>query len=122
MHLITTYHQKNVNLVCTEFEAQYQSAIHNIKVTNLLESKRNQQRFQPVIILKTRLRSTCEKYNTIKVPYKDRELNPHIILLHQDKNMGRIIVDRGKYTEKCRNIINSKTNYFANYKKTLQKL
>ena len=88
MYLITTYHQKNVNLVCTEFEAQYQSAIHNIKVTNLPESKISQQSFQPVIVLKTKLRSTCEKYNTIKVPYKDRELNPHIILLRQDKNMG----------------------------------
>ena len=122
MDLITTYHQKNTNLVCTEFEAQYQSPIHNIKVTNLPESKIRQQRFQQIIVLKTKLRSTCKNYNTIKVPYKDRELNPHIILLHQDKNMGRIIVDRGKYTEKCRNIINSKTNYFVNYKKTLQKL
>ena len=122
MHLITTDHQKNVNLVCTEFEAQYQSAIHNIKVTNLLESKRNQQRFQPVIVLKTRLRSTCKKYSAIKVPYKDRERNPHIILLCQDKNMGGIIVDKGKYTENCRNILNTKTNYFVNYKKTLQKL
>ena len=122
MDLITTYHQKNANFVSIEFEAQYPSAIHNMKVTNLPDSKIYQQRFQPVIVLKTKLRSTCEKYNTIKVPYKDRELNPHIILLHQDKNMGRIIVDRGKYTEKCRNIINSKTNYFVNYKKTLQKL
>ena len=122
MYLITTYHQKNVNLVCTEFEDQYQSAIHNIKVTNLPESKISQQSFQPVIVLKTKLRSTCEKYNTIKVPYKDREPNPRIILLRQDKNMGRIIVDKGKYTEKCRNILNTKTNYFVNYKKTLQKL
>ena len=122
MYLITTYHQKNVNLVCTEFEAQYQSAIHNIKVTNLPESKINLQSFQPVIVLKTKLRSTCEKYNTIKVPYKDRELNPHIILLHQEKNLGRMIMDKGKYIEKCRNILNTKTNYFVNYKKTLQKL
>ena len=122
MYLITTYHQKNVNLVCTEFEAQYQSAIHNIKVTNLPESKISQQSFQPVIVLKTKLRSTCEKYKTNKVPYKDRELNPHIILLGQDKNKERIIVDKGKYTEKCRNILNTKTNYFVNYKKTLQKL
>ena len=122
MYLITTYHQKNVNLVCTEFEDQYQSAIHNIKVTNLPESKISQQSFQPVIVLKTKLRSTCEKYNTNKVPYKDREINPHIILLRQDKNKGRIIVDKGKYTEKCRNILNTKTNYFVNYKKTLQKL
>ena len=122
MDLITTYHQKNANLVCTEFEAQYQSSIHNIKVTNLPESKIHQQRFQQIIVLKTKLRSTCKKYNTIKVPYKDRELNPHIILLRQDKNMGGFIVDRGKYTQKCRNIFNTKPNYFANYKKNLQKL
>ena len=56
-----------------------------MKVTNLPDSKIYQQRFQPVIVLKTKLRSTCEKYNTIKVPYKDRELNPHIILLLRQK-------------------------------------
>ena len=85
MDLITTYHQKNANLVCTEFEAQYQSPIHNIKVTNLPESKIHQQRFQQIIVLKTKLRSTCKNYNTIKVPYKDRELNPHILLLLRQK-------------------------------------
>ena len=119
---MTTYHQKNANFVSIEFEAQYPSAIHNMKVTNLPDSKIYQQRFQPVIVLKTKLRSTCEKYNTIKVPYKDRELNPHIILLRQDKNMMTVIMDKRKYTEKCRNILNIKPNYFANYKKTLQKL
>ena len=93
-----------------------------MKVTNLPDSKIYQQRFQPVIVLKTKLRSTCEKYNTIKVPYKDRELNPHIILLRQNKNMVTVIMDKSKYTEKCRNILNIKPNYFANYKKTLQKL
>ena len=39
LDLITTYHEQNAYLVCTEFEAQYQSASHNIKVTNLSESK-----------------------------------------------------------------------------------
>ena len=39
LDLITTYHQQNANLVCTEFETQYQSASHNIKATNLSESK-----------------------------------------------------------------------------------
>ena len=71
LDLITTYLQKNANLVCTEFVAQHQSSIHNIKVTNLPESKIHQQRFQPIIVLKTKLRSTCKNYNTIKVPYKD---------------------------------------------------
>ena len=39
--------------------------------------------------------------------YKDRELNPHIILLGQDKNIGRVIVGKGKYTEKCRNMLSN---------------
>ena len=122
MDLITTHHQKNANFVSTEFEAQYPSAIHNMKVTNLPDSKIYQQRFQQVIVFKTKLRSTCEKCNTIKVPYKDRVLNPHIILLRQNKNMVTVIIDKRIYTEKCRNILNIKPNYFANYKKTLQKL
>ena len=57
-----------------------------------------------------KLRSACEKYNTIKVRYKDREVinrlskNPHIILLRQDKVRGIYIMDKGKRM----NILNTK--------------
>ena len=42
------------------------------------------------------------------MPIKHRELNPHITLLCQDQNIGRVIEDKDKYTEKCRNILNTK--------------
>ena len=42
--------------------------------------------------------------------------------IRQDQNIGTVIVGKGKYTEKYRNILNSKLNYFLNYEKTLQKL
>ena len=54
----------DANLIYTEFEIYYQSIIH--KLTNLPETE--------ISHLKTKLRSSCEKYNTIKIPYKEREL------------------------------------------------
>ena len=103
------------NLIYTEFEAYYQSIIH--KLTNLPETK--------ISHLETKLRSACENYNTIKIPYKDREIinrlskNPRIILLRQDKGRGIVIMGKEKYTEKCMNLLNTKQ--FC-YKETLQKL
>ena len=63
--------------------------------------------------LKTKLLSTCEKYNNIKVPFKHRQVikrlaeNNNILLLRQDKGKGVVIMDKGKYTEKCLNLLNS---------------
>ena len=63
-------------------------------------------------ISKEKLKSECEKCNTIKVTYKDREVisrlpkNPYIILLRQGRGVG--IMEKGKYTEKYRNILNTK--------------
>ena len=48
------------NVTYIEFETYYQSIIR--KLTNLPETE--------VPHLKTKLRSACEKYNTIKIPYK----------------------------------------------------
>ena len=88
----------------TEFETYYQSIIH--KLTNLTETEKSH--------LKTKLRSTCEKYNTIKIPYKERKVinrlskNRRTIVLRQDKGRGVVIMDKGKYTEKCMKILNTK--------------
>ena len=66
-----------------------------------------------ILQIKTKLLSTCEKYNNIKVPYKHKQLikklakNRDIIILRQDKGKGLAIMDRGKYTEKCLNMLNS---------------
>ena len=81
----------DANLLYTEFEAYYQSIIH--KLSNLPETE--------ISHLKTKLRSACEKYNTIKIPYKDREIkrlskNPPMILQRQDKGRGIVIMDNEK--------------------------
>ena len=79
----------DANLMYTEFETYYQSIIH--KRTNLPETE--------ISHLKTKLKSACEKYNTIKIPYKERELinrlskNPRIIVLRQDRGRGIVIMD-----------------------------
>ena len=63
--------------------------------------------------LKTKLLSTCEKYNNIKVPFKHRQVikrlaeNNNIMLLRPEKGKGVVIMDKGKYTEKCLNVLNS---------------
>ena len=79
----------DANLIYTEFETYYQSII--CKLTNLPETE--------ISHLKTKLRSACEKYDTIKIPYKERELinrlskNPRIIVLRQDRGRGIVIMD-----------------------------
>ena len=91
------------NLVNTEFEHYFQ----NIKntVPNISDDK--------MLQLKTKLLSTCEKYNNIKVPFKHRQVikrlaeNKNIMLLRQDKGKGVVIMDKGKYTEKCLDLLNS---------------
>ena len=63
--------------------------------------------------LKTKLRSTCEKYSKIHVPYKykkvinDLSKNENIVILKQDKGRGVVILDRTKYTQKCVALLNT---------------
>ena len=91
------------NLINTEFEHYFQ----NIKntVPNISDDK--------MLQLKTKLLSTCEKYNNVKVPFKHRQVikrlaeNKNIMLLRQDKGKGVVIMDKGNYTGKCVNLLNS---------------
>ena len=63
--------------------------------------------------LKTKLRSTCEKYSKINVPYKYKKVidnlskNKNIVILKQDKGSGVVILDTTKYTEKCMALLNT---------------
>ena len=89
-------------MIYTEFECNYQNIVH--KINNLSDDKKCQ--------LKTKVRSTCEKYNRVKVPFKHKEitekLSNNIILLRQDKARGIVTIGRKKYTEKCMYILNTK--------------
>ena len=64
--------------------------------------------------LKTKLRSTCEKYSNIKVPHTQGKIIPdlsnrdNIILLKQNKGQGVIVMDRSKFTEKCLEVLSTK--------------
>ena len=95
--------KSDTNLINTEFEHYFQnikSSVSNISDENILQ-------------LKTKLLSTCGKYNNLKVPYKHRQVikrlaeNKDIIISRQDKGKGVVIMERGKYTEKCLNMLNS---------------
>ena len=85
------------NLIYTEFECYYQNIVPKIK------SLSDDQKCQ----LKIKLRSACEKYNHVKVPFKYKEIinklsnNSNVTLLRQDKGKGIVAIDRKKYTEKC---------------------
>ena len=63
--------------------------------------------------LKTKLRSTCEKYSKINVPYKYKKVidnlskNKNIVILKQDKGSGVVILYTTKYTEKCMALLNT---------------
>ena len=66
-----------------------------------------------VVLLKTKLRSTCEKYSKIKVTYQYQnainELSRESItvFLKQIKTRGLVILDATKYTEKCLTLLNT---------------
>ena len=63
--------------------------------------------------LQNNFRNTCEQYSNINVPYKEREIinklkeSQNIMLLHQVKGRGTVIMNRNKYTNKCLNIRNT---------------
>ena len=59
------------------------------------------------------MRSTCEKYSRINVPYKYRKIvndlsrNKNIVIMKQDKRKGVVVMDRGKYFDKCLAMLNT---------------
>ena len=61
--------------------------------------------------LKTKLRSTCERYSKIHVPYKYKAIidslskNQNICIMKQDKGRGVVLMDSSKYIEKCLDIL-----------------
>ena len=61
--------------------------------------------------LKTKLRSTCERYSKIHVPYKYKAIidslskNQNICIMKQDKGRGVVVMDSSKYIEKCLDIL-----------------
>ena len=89
-----------------EFEQFYQGLLRNL--THIPDNE--------LTSLKTKLRSTCEKYSKINVSYKYKKVidnlskNKNIVILKQDKGRGVVILDTTKYTEKCMALLN--TEYF----------
>ena len=77
-----------------EFEQFYQGLLRNL--THIPDNE--------LTSLKTKLRSTCEKYSKINVPYKYKKVidnlskNKNIVILKQDKGRGVVILDTTKYT------------------------
>ena len=86
-----------------EFEQFYQGWLRNL--THIPNNE--------LTSLKAKLRSTCEKYSKIDVPYKYKKVicnlskDKNIIILKQDKGRGVVILDTTKYTEKCMALLNT---------------
>ena len=84
-----------------EFERLYQGLLKDI--SNIPEKN--------LSTLKRKLRSTCEKYTQIKVPYKYQQTvkklskNQNVVIMKQDKGRGVAIMDKSKYQEKCLKIL-----------------
>ena len=62
---------------------------------------------------KTQLRSKCEKYYNVKIPFRYRQAikrlsnNKDIAILKQDNEIGVFILNRSKYIERCLSTVNS---------------
>ena len=86
-----------------EFELFYQGLLRNLTLIPDDE----------LTSLKTKLRSTYEKYRKINVPYKYKKVidnlskNKKIVVMKQDKGKGVVILDRTKYTEKFMALLNT---------------
>ena len=100
-----------MNNVNTEFELFYQNFLRDN--SNLNENLLSR--------IKTKVRSTCEKYCNIKTPYKYRKIvddlskNQAIVILKQDKGRGVVIMNRSTYMDKCLAIL--ETNKFKELNK-----
>ena len=70
--------------------------------------------------LKTKLRSTCDKYSQIYIPYKYKKIieqlsnNCNIFIMRQDKGRSVVTIDKSKYTTKCLELL--QTNKFSKLK------
>ena len=90
------------NSICADFEQFYQRIFHNIR--HLPQDDINR--------IKTKMRSTFEKFSRINVPYKYRKIvndlsrNKDIVIMKQDKGRGVVVMNRGKYFDKCLAILN----------------
>lgn len=79
----------------TEFEHYFQNIKNSVSNSD-----------EKIILLETKLLSTCKKYNNIKVPFKHKQVvkqlaeNNNVMLLGQDKDKGAVMMGKGKYTEK----------------------
>ena len=93
----------NTTQLQTEFEHFYQNLLRNM--THIQDDDLTKMR--------TKVLSTFQKYNKVKVPYKHLEIvqnlnnNSNIVLLKQDKGRRIVILDKTKYTEKCLLILTS---------------
>ena len=93
----------NSNTVATEFELFFQNLLTDI--SNIPECEPSK--------IKTKLRSTSEKYPKVKVPYKHRKIvlelskNENIVILKQGKGRG-VVMDKYKYIEKCMSFLTTK--------------
>ena len=82
----------NRNAITTEFESCFQSLLRDI--SNMHENEINK--------VKTKLRSTCEKYSNIKVPHTQRKIisdvskRDNVILLKKNKGQGVVVIDRSR--------------------------
>ena len=76
------------------FEQFYQNLVKDI--SHILDNNLTR--------LKTKLRSTCERYTKIHVPYKYKTItdrlskNQSICIMKQDKGRGVVVMDKSKYT------------------------
>ena len=61
--------------------------------------------------IKTKLRSSCEKYYNTETPYKYKtiikqlSMNEGVIIMKQDKGLGVVIMNGSKYLEKHLSIL-----------------
>ena len=100
---LDTHIQRNThtNKIYTEFEMCYQNLLKNI--SKIPETKLQQ--------IKTKLLNICDKNAKIKLPYKNRKIvnelskQNDIVIVKPDKGRDVVILENGKYTKKCFNIL-----------------
>ena len=67
-----------------------------------------------ISLIKTKLRSTYEKYSNVYMPYEYRGIvenlskNDSIVIMKQDKERDAVIKDKHKYTKKGLETLNTK--------------
>ena len=93
----------NENKIQTEFESFYYNIMQH---TGRL--RHNEQ-----VLLKNKIRQTCENFYRIKTPYRYKEIirklsnSKDIIILKPDKGCEVVVLNCSSYIEKCCNILTS---------------